>query len=160
MLCQRQIACYPCLQNQEIPVVRRILLPCCCIGKQTLGAPTTRSNSRRPVPYSLHDRPQYGACAGISGVRSPLNGAPSFRRIRALQNQEGEPERSPILSGIVAHCDPTLFRELMMSDVLRSVCGDAYVKSSRGVRIRHSYWRSGWRFRGRVLDHNAIRSGG
>src|SRR5450432_2785131 len=73
---------------------------------------------------------------------------------------EASPKEAQILSGIEAHYDPSLFRDCGLNDVLRSVAGDAYVKSSRGIRVRHSHWRSCWRFRGGVPDHHAIWRGG
>src|SRR5215470_5294809 len=111
----------------------------------------------RLAPYSLHDRHEYRTLAGGIGCWIASKHERLFSgEFTRFKQREGKPERSPILSGFVAHCDPSLYRDLAFYDVLRSVAGDAYVKSSRRIRLSHSDWRSGRCFRWRVSHRYAV----
>jgi hypothetical protein len=79
------------------------------------------------APYSLHDRHQYRVLVGVSDAKLLLTARHFSGEFSRFETANGEPERSPILSGFVANCDPTLGRDLGLYDVLRSVAGDAYV---------------------------------
>ncbi len=141
------------VQNHQVRVARPMLLT---RRNKMIGDSESRSK------FAQHHALFAPRSAPISHWRSEIGRSIASRPKRHLSgeiarsNSEGEPERSPILSGIAAHSDPTLCRDWELNDVLRSVAGDAYVKSSRGIRIRHSYWRSCWCFRGRISDHHAL----
>ncbi len=71
--------------------------------------------------------PRKGYRRGPSGMRG---------RVVGIGSLEGRPELSLILSGIAAHCDPTLRRDCGLS-ALGCVSGVASGKPNRTIRIRH-----------------------